>query len=193
VNRGMWIDVVRAAGWPFEWDGDWFDFTAGAPVQTISNYEMGGVTMRFGNISSKLAEGQSLQPDFFLGAIDGTTYVMDKAIRDDWGEKVKAIFRSGLTEFGLQDRYSILKEIEFMFNRTNRPHQAKVEIWSSDHGIHAIPVSHETIDIFNDGPYFAEIREKGRFWGYGIEIDASEQIILSGAFGAFRPLGYRKS
>lgn len=193
VNRGMWIDLPRGAGWPFEWDGDWFDFSAGAPVQTISNYEMGGVTMRFGNVTSALATGQALQPDFFLGAADGTTFVMDRDLADDWGEKVKAIFRSGLSEFGLRDRYSVLKEIEFMFNRTNKPHEAKVEVWAADHGIDARPVSHETINLFEEGPYFAEVREKARFWGYGVEIDAAEQILLSGAFGAFKALGFRKS
>lgn len=193
VNRGMWIDVAKGAGWPFEWDGKWFDFTAGSPVKTISTYAMAGVTMRLGNVLSSLAEGQSLQPDFFLGAEDGTTFVMDEDAPDDWGEPVRAMLRSGLTEFGLKDKYSVLKEMEFIINRTNKPHSMDVEVWAADHGIDTRPVSHAVLDLFQDGPYFAEIREKARYWGYGLEVYAMEQIILNGAFAAIRGLGYRKS
>jgi hypothetical protein len=193
VNRGMWIDIEKRAGWPFEWDNTWFDFTAGSPVQTISNYQMRGITMRMGNVAESIAQGQALQPDFFMGAIDGTTYVMDEEARNDWGEPVRAILRSGLTEFGLQDRYSVLKEMEFIINRTNTPHTMDVEIWAADHGIDARPVSHETLNIFEDGPYFAEVREKARYWGYGLETYAFEQIVLNGAFGSLKALGRRKS
>lgn len=193
VNRGMWIDIEKGAGWPFEWNGPLFDFSAGAPVQTITNYQMGGVTVRMGSVTSALAEGQSLQPDFFMGAADGSTYVMDETAEDDWGHSIRALMRSGLTEFGLLDRYSVLKEMEFIINRTTRPHMMDVEIWAADHGFDARPVSHETIDIFQDGPYFAEVREKARFWGYGLAIEASEQIAVSGAYGSLRPLGRRKS
>jgi hypothetical protein len=193
VNRGMWIDIEKRAGWPFEWDGEWFDFTAGAPVQTISNFAMQGVTMRLGNVKIPLATGESIQPDFFMGAIDGTTYVMDEEVGNDWGEPIRALFRSGLTEFGLGDRYSVLKELEFIMNRTNTPHSMDVEIWAADHGIDARPVSHETLDLFEDGPYFAEVREKARYWGYGLEIYALEQIVMNGAYGALRALGRRKS
>ena len=193
VNRGMWIDIAKSAGWPFEWNGPLFDFTAGAPVRTISNYQMGGVTIRMGSLTSVLAEGQTLQPDFFMGVADGTTYVMDENAADDWGYPVRALLRSGLTEFGLQDRYSVLREMEFMFNRTNTPHEVDVEIWAADHGFDARPVSHETLDIFEEGPYFAEVREKARFFGYGLTINALEQIYFSGAFGSVRRLGRRKS
>jgi len=193
VNRGMWIDIDKQAGWPFEWNGPLFDFTAGAPVQTIGNYEMGGVTIRMGSLSSVLAQGQALQPDFFMGAADGVTYVMDDGALDDWGHSIRALLRSGLTEFGLQDRYSVLKEMEFLVNRTNTPHTLDVEIWSSDYGFDAVPVSHESIDIFQEGPYFAEVREKGRFWGYGLTIEASEHIFMNGAFGSIAGAGRRKS
>lgn len=193
VNRGMWIDMEKAAGWPFEWDGAWFDFTAGNPVQTIENYAMGGVTLRMGNVLSALAEGESLQPDFFLGAVDGTTYVMDEEAGNDWGEAILALFRSGITEFGNQDRYSLMKEIEFIINRTNTPHSIALEVWAADHGIDVKPIDHQTIDIFQEGPYFAEIRKKFRFWGYGLEVRAMEQVVLSGAYAAMKVLGRRKS
>ena len=146
-----------------------------------------------GSITSALAAGKSLQPDFFMGAADGTTYVMDESAPDDWGEPVRALMRSGLTEFGLMDRFSLLKGMEFMVNRTNTPHSLDVEIWASDYGTDARPVSHETLNIFEEGPYFAEVREKARFWGYGLAINASEQIKMSGAFGSVMGLGGRKS
>jgi hypothetical protein len=118
---------------------------------------------------------------------------MDEDAPDDWGEPVRALLRSGLTEFGLKDKYSVLKEMEFIINRTNKPHTMDVEIWAADHGIDIRPVSHAVLDLFEDGPYFAEIREKARYWGYGLEAYAMEQIILNGAFAAIRGLGYRKS
>lgn len=191
ISRGMWIDIDKQAGWPFEWNPDYFDFTAGAPVQTVDAYEMGGVTMRLGSVASALAAGQSLQPDFFLGGYDGTTYVMDRTASDDWGQAIWAHFRTGLTEFGLQSKYSLLKEIEFLVNRTNTAHDLDVEVWASNYGTDAKPVSHETIDISQEGPYEAEVREKARFWGYGLSIQAYEQIIMNGAFGAVRVLGDR--
>lgn len=193
VNRGMWIDIEQQAGWPFEWNDPLFDFTAGTPVQTVESYEMGGVTVRLGGVTTALAAGQSLQPDFFMGALDGSTYVMDEAAQNDLGNPVRALLRSGLTEFGLMDRYSLLKEMEFIVNRTNTPHTLEVEVWASDHGTDARPVAHADIDIFEDGPYSAEIREKARYFGYGLTIDAMEQISVSGAFGSVMGLGRRKS
>jgi len=193
VNRGMWIDIDQQAGWPFEWNGPLFDFTAGAPVQTLSKYKMSGVTIRLGSVTSAIAGGETLQPDFFIGTADGSTYVIDENALDDWGTPVRALMRSGLTEFGLLDKYSVLKEMEFVINRTNSPHIMNVEVWSADHGTDAKPVSHAALDIFEDGPYQAEVREKARFWGYGLEIFASEHIFVSGAYGAVRQLGYRKS
>jgi hypothetical protein len=140
---------------------------------------------------SALASGSAIQPDFFMGAADGTTYVMDKEARDDWHNAIRATFRSGLTEFGLQDRFSILKELEFVVNRANSPHTMSVDVWASDYGTDPRVVSRETIDLFADGPYSVEVREKARFWGYGIEVDAREQIIFSGGFGSVKALGYR--
>jgi hypothetical protein len=191
VNRGMYIDVATQAGWPFEWDIEYFDFTAGAPVQTVGKYKMGGVTMRMGYLSSALASGESRQPDHFLGTYDGTTYVMDETALDDWGRPVYAHCRSGLTEFGLQSRYSLLKELELIVNRTNKSHNLDVEVWGAKHGADPKPVSHETIDISAEGPYEAEVREKGRFWGYGLSVMAHEQIVVNGLFAAVARLGHR--
>jgi hypothetical protein len=193
INRGMYIDMASQAGWPFEWGNPSFDFTACAPVRNVMPFKMSGMTIRVGSALGALSTGQALQPDFFIGATDGTTYIMDDAARNDWGEAILAILRSGLSEFGNQDRYSVLKEIEFIFDRANQPHSVDVEVWSSDYGLDARPVSHETINIFADGPYEAEVREKARFWGYGLKIDALEQIKYSGAFAAIAAAGRRKS
>jgi len=192
VNRGMYIDIARQAGWPFEWDGSIFDFTGGAAVKTIDDYEVHGVTIRMNEVASALASGQVLQPDFFFGDTSGVTYAMDEAAQDDAGEAILARLRSGLTEFGGLDQFHILKEIEFIINRTNHPHTLDVEIWSSDYGIDAKPVAHDAINLFADGPYASEIREKGRFWGYGLDISAFEHVVLSGAYASVAGAGRRK-
>ena len=192
VNRGMYIDIPGEAGWPFEWNGSIFDFSAGAPVRNTQTYKVSGMRIRIGGVTTAIAGGTSLQPDFFMGAADGTTYVLDDGAGDDWGEPILAVLRTGLTEFGLLDRFSILKQIEFIFNRTNQPHSMEVDVWASDYGTDARVVDSQEIDIFADGPYEIEVREKARYWGYGLKVPATEQIVYSGAYGSVARAGWRK-
>lgn len=192
VNRGMYIDIPGEAGWPFEWNGSIFDFSAGAPVRNTQAYKVSGMRVRIGGVTTAIAGGTSLQPDFFMGAADGTTYVLDDGAGDDWGEPILAVLRTGLTEFGLLDQFSILKQIEFIFNRTNLPHSVEVDVWSSDYGTDTRVVDSQEIDIFADGPYEIEVREKARYWGYGLKVPATEQIVYSGAYGSVARAGWRK-
>lgn len=193
VNRGMYIDMAAQAGWPFEWPGEVFDFTAGAPVQRVQSWDGEGITIRMHEIEGVLDSGEAMQPDFFLGDANGTTFFQDQSAEDDYFEPIYAILRSGLTEFGNLDKFSVMKEVEFIFDRTNRSQDITTSVWSSDYGIQAIPVSHETMDLGEEGPYSMEVREKSRYWGYELTAHALERIRFSGAFGSVKGAGYRKS
>jgi hypothetical protein len=193
VNRGMYVDMAAQAGWPFEWPGTVFDFTAAAPVQRIKSWEAGGITVRMGDIEGELDSGQALQPDFFMGDARGYTLFQDSSATDDYYEPIYTIIRSGLSEFGNLDKFSIMREIEFIINRTNSAQELEARIWASDYGLEATPVSRETFDLSAEGPYSTRVREKSRYWGYELRGLLTARLVFSGAYGSMRPVGYRKS
>lgn len=193
VNRGMYVDMAAQAGWPFEWPGTVFDFTAGAPVQRLQSWDTRGVTVRLGDVEGALDSGQSLQPDFFMGDVSGTTFFQDPSAEDDYGNPISVILRSGLTEFGNLDKFSIMREVEFVLRRTNFPQDLVASIWSSDYDTDARPVANATLQLSEEGPHSMEVREKGRYWGYELRGLMSERLVFSGAYGSLRALGYRKS
>lgn len=109
-------------------------------------------------------------------------------------------FRTGLVDMGMPDRYKILTELELIMDRVNAITTGRitasgsvpdltVKLWAGNTNMEASIVAQQGVDAAGDPPYFAFFRERARYFGIEIAVDAPQAYNFGGALAAIKPLG----
>src|SRR5262245_21396030 len=180
-SRGVVISVADAQCWPVRWNG--YQPTCGGSISIPSGLTLADLTVPLGDMTSTLAEFDTLVPRFAIGNVTGQA-AQDSGLADGAGVAIPSYFETGLQPLG--EDFATVTDAEQFFVKAGGPQSVRVRFGASDYGEERVleddPTGTENeLDLSEGGPYYTGHRLTTRFVSARVEADATQQVEWRGA------------